>query len=85
MTYAELLPTLLDKGLVQARAPPPAPVTLPRWYKFDHFCAFHQGAPDHDLERCYALKAEVQRLINENILSFKDLNPNVQVNPLPNH
>ena len=44
MKYAELLPVLLEKNLVQ--------------------------------------KTEVQKLIRANILSFKDLN--VQVNPLPN-
>jgi hypothetical protein len=76
MSYAELLPTLIEKNLVQTRAPPKVPATLPRWYRSDHFCAFHQGAPGHDIERCFALKAEVQRLIKDNILSFKDQNPN---------
>ncbi|KAK2382525.1 hypothetical protein QL285_070055 [Trifolium repens] len=76
MTYSELLPTLLEKNLVQVRAPPRVPATLPRWYRSDHFCAFHQGAPGHDIERCFALKAEVQRLVGENILSFKHQGPN---------
>jgi hypothetical protein len=51
----------------------------------DHSCAFHHGAPDHDIEQCWALKHEVQRLIRANTLSFRDMNPNVQANPLPNH
>jgi hypothetical protein len=76
MLYAELLPVLIDNNLVQTRAPPPVPATLPRWYRSDHFCAFHQGAPGHDIERCYALKAEVQKLTRANILSFKDHKPN---------
>ncbi|KAK2448987.1 hypothetical protein QL285_008226 [Trifolium repens] len=76
MSYAELLPTLIEKNLVQTRTPPKVPAILPRWYRSDHFCAFHQGAPDHDIERCFALKAEVQRLIKDNILSFKDQNSN---------
>jgi hypothetical protein len=76
MTYSELLPTLLEKNLVQTRAPPKVLATLPRWYRSDHFCAFHQGAPGHDIERCYALKAEVQKLTRANILSIKDQNPN---------
>ncbi|KAK2352120.1 hypothetical protein QL285_096825 [Trifolium repens] len=75
MPYAELLPALIDKNLVRTRTPPPVPATLPRWYRSDHFCAFHQGAPDHDIERCYALKAEVQKLIRANILSFKESEP----------
>jgi hypothetical protein len=76
MSYAELFPVLIGKNLVQTRAPPKVPAKLPRWYRSDHFCAFHQGAPGHDIERCFALKAEVQRLIKDNILSFKDQNPN---------
>ncbi|KAK2422481.1 hypothetical protein QL285_033013 [Trifolium repens] len=76
MSYAKLFPILIEKNLVQTRAPPKVPVTLPRWYRSDHFCAFHQGAPGHDIERCFALKAEVQRLIKDNILSFKDQNSN---------
>ncbi|GAU10143.1 hypothetical protein TSUD_418590, partial [Trifolium subterraneum] len=65
--------------------PPPVPAPLPWWYKSDAFCAFHQGAPGHGIEHCLALKNEVQRLMRANILSFKDLNPNVQANPLPKH
>ncbi|KAK2427030.1 hypothetical protein QL285_025638 [Trifolium repens] len=76
MTYAELLPTLIEKNLVQTRAPPLMPEKLPWWYKPDLSCVFHQGAPGHDVERCLVLKSEVQRLIKDNILSFKDQNPN---------
>ncbi|PNX82497.1 coatomer subunit zeta-3, partial [Trifolium pratense] len=85
MSYTELFPALIEKNLIQTRAPPPVPAKLPWWYRSDLFCAFHQGAPDHDLDRCLVFKSEVQRLIRANILSFKDLNPNVQANPLPNH
>jgi hypothetical protein len=85
MTYAELLPALIEKNLVQTRTPPPLPEKLPWWHRADHFCAFHQGAPGHDIEQCWALKYEVQKLIKANTLSFKDMNPNVQANPLPNH
>ncbi|GAU21751.1 hypothetical protein TSUD_328760 [Trifolium subterraneum] len=47
---------------------------------------FYLGrAPGHDVECCYALKKAVQDLIRNNVLSFKDENPNVQTNPLPNH
>jgi hypothetical protein len=76
MTYAELLPTLIEKNLVQTRAPPLVPAKLPWWYKPDLSCVFHQGAPGHDVERCLVLKSEVQKLIKDNILSFKDQNPN---------
>ena len=85
MKYADLLPALLAKNLVQTKPPPPVPKRLPAWYRTDLTCAFHQGAPGHDVEHCYALKKEVQNLVRANLLSFRDSNPNVQVNPLPNH
>ncbi|AES87751.1 hypothetical protein MTR_4g033680 [Medicago truncatula] len=49
MKYAELLPTLLKKNLVQTRAPPRVPNKL----------------------------AEVQKLIEDNTMSFEDPDPNV--------
>ncbi|XP_050918894.1 uncharacterized protein LOC127136374 [Lathyrus oleraceus] len=85
MSYAELFPALLAKNHVQTRSPPPVPNDLPYWYKADQFCAYHQGAPGHNIENCFGLKSDVQRLVKSGILSFKDVNPNVQVNPLPQH
>jgi hypothetical protein len=85
MKYADLLPALLAKNFVQTRPPPPVPAILPTWYRNDLTCAFHQGAPGHDVERCYALKKAVQDLVRNEVLSFKDENLDVQNNPLPNH
>jgi hypothetical protein len=84
MTYAEVLPTLIEENLVQTMAPSSVPATFPWWDKVDRFSLFHQGTPGHNIEHCLVLKAEVQKLIWNNILSF-DLNLNVQVYPLPNH
>ncbi|KAK2369196.1 hypothetical protein QL285_082345 [Trifolium repens] len=83
MKYADLLPALLAQNLVQTKPPPPVPERLPVWYRTDLTCAFHQGASGHDVEHCYALKKEVQNLVRTNLLSFKDSNSYVQVNPLP--
>ena len=85
MTYTELYPALIERNLIQTRSPPPVPEKLPWWYKTDASCLFHQGALGHDLEHCIALKAEVQRLVRTNLLSFRNTNPTVQANPLPNH
>lgn len=85
MSYVELFPALLAKNHVQARSPPPMPKDLPYWYKTDQFCAYHQRAPGHIIENCFGLKSDVQRLIKSGTLSFKDINPNVQVNPLMQH
>src|SRR4051812_33950413 len=68
MTYTELYPALIHKKLVQPRSPPPVPEKLPWWYKADATCAFHQNAPGHDLENCWPLKNEVQRLVRSGML-----------------
>ena len=70
MTYAELLPILLQENLVKTRAPPRVPNVLPIWYQPELSCAFHQGAPDHDIEHCFSLKIEVRKLIEADILLF---------------
>jgi len=77
MKYADLLPILLKKNLVQVLAPPRVPNPLPPWFRPDQNCTFHQGAPGHDTEQCYPLKEEVQKLIENNTWSFED--PNVKV------
>ncbi len=73
MKYAELLPTLLNKNLVQTRVPPPVPERLPTWYRADQFCAFHQGAPGHDTEECYGLRTAVQKLIQAKKIPGADM------------
>ena len=66
MTYTELYPELVQKGLITTRPliprnPPPVK------FRSDLHCEFHQGAAGHDLESCYALKNRVQELVKENI------------------
>jgi hypothetical protein len=85
ITYAELLPGLLRKNLVQTRAPSPVPEKLPTWYRLDQTCTFHQGGRGHNIENCYGFKNAFQRLINDKRLTFTDSAPNVQTKPLPNH
>src|SRR4051812_40698706 len=85
MTYTELLLILLQKNLVQLRDPLPPPTNPPFWYKADAHCAFHKNAPGHTVENCYPLMSKVQKLVRSNMLTFKDVNPNVQVNPVPNY
>ena len=59
MSYAELLPALVQKKLVHTRPPPAVPSSLSWYYKADQTCAFHQGAPGHSVENCYPLRTEV--------------------------
>lgn len=86
MTYSKLYPSLIQRGLVIPKGyqtPPPNP--LPAWYNAAKHYEFHEGAPGHDLDYCFALKFKVQELIKSDILSFKDTDPNVKTNPMPNH
>ncbi|XP_050897204.1 uncharacterized protein LOC127104025 [Lathyrus oleraceus] len=85
MSYTELYPSLLQKGLVVPRPMGPPPDCLPPWYNPNAHCPFHEGAPGHDLEGCYALKHRVRELIDNKILYFKDMGPNMKNNPLPPH
>ncbi|XP_050918988.1 uncharacterized protein LOC127136482 [Lathyrus oleraceus] len=85
MTYTELYPSLLQKGLVAPRPLGPPPNPLPPWYNQDAHCTFHEGAPRHDLEECDDLKHIVRELVEKKILSFRDIEPNVKSNPLPVH
>jgi len=83
MRYVDLLPELLEKKLVQTRVPPPVPERLLAGYKADLTCVFHQGAPSHDIEHCFALKKIVQKLIEADLLSFEDMNPGMQIDSAP--
>ena len=82
MRYTDLLPALLKNKLVQTRAPARVPERLSTRYRADLTCDFHQGAPGHDIEHCFALKKVVQKLIEANLLSFKDPDPGMQINHL---
>ncbi|XP_058745794.1 uncharacterized protein LOC131618633 [Vicia villosa] len=73
MTYTELLPMLLQKNIVQLRDPPP-PANPLFWYKADARCAFYKNALGHTVENCYPLMSEVQKLVQSNMLTFKDAN-----------
>lgn len=69
MSYTELYPSLLQKGLVVPKPMGPPPDCLPPWYNPNAHRPFHEGAPRHDLEGCYALKHRVHELIESKILS----------------
>lgn len=71
VTYTELYPLLISKNLARPRQPHAMPKKLPWWYKPEASCAYHQGAPGHDLERCCTFKAEVQKLVQAGILTFQ--------------
>jgi len=72
MSYADLFPKLLERNLVYTKAPLLVPTKLTSRYRPDLFCAFHQGAPGHDIEHCFALQKVVQKLIQKNLIPFEE-------------
>jgi len=54
MKYADLFPRLLERKLIYTKAPLLVPIKLTARNMPDLFCAFHQGAPGHDIEHCFA-------------------------------
>ncbi|KAL5165662.1 hypothetical protein HKD37_18G050754 [Glycine soja] len=72
----------LVEGFAQAYAEKEA---RGRWYNSNATCAYHSGAPGHNIDSCLAFKYKVQHLINAGWLSFQEEGPNVKTNPLASH
>ena len=80
MSYANLLPYLLDNAMV---AITPARVPQPPFfggYDSNATYACHGEAPGHFIEHCMTLRRKVQGLIDAGWLKFEEnhlLNPNI--------
>ncbi|XP_050916578.1 uncharacterized protein LOC127131705 [Lathyrus oleraceus] len=83
--YAELMPYLIHVGaIVQKEIPAASPPFHPK-HDPNPSCAYHAKFIGHSTEDCWTLKYKVQDFINQEILSFSEEKPNVNMNPLPNH
>ena len=72
VSYADLLPYLLDNSLV---AITPTKVHQPpflREYDSNAMCAYREGALGHSIEHCMTLKRKVQSLIDAGWLKFEE-------------
>ncbi|KAH1254444.1 hypothetical protein GmHk_04G010894 [Glycine max] len=72
VSYADLLPYLLDNSMVVIT---PTKVHQPpflREYDSNATCACHGEAPGHSIEHCRALKRKVQGLIDAGWLKFEE-------------
>ncbi|KAH1209638.1 hypothetical protein GmHk_15G044112 [Glycine max] len=85
MAYSELWPSLLENHLVVAIPGKVFQPPYPKWYNSDAKCAYHSGAPGHNIDSCLPFKYKVQHLINASWLSFQEEGPNVKTNPLVSH
>ena len=72
VSYADLLPYLLNSSLVAitlTRFPQPPSF---RGYDLNATCAYHGGALGHSIEHCMTLKRKVQGLIDAGWLKFEE-------------
>ncbi|KAH1221786.1 hypothetical protein GmHk_12G035123 [Glycine max] len=85
MAYSELWPSLLENHLVVAIPGRVFQPPYPKWYDPGAKCAYHSGAPGHNIDSCRPFKYKVQHLISAGWLSFQEEGPNVKTNPLASH
>ncbi|KAL4348808.1 hypothetical protein GQ457_17G008110 [Hibiscus cannabinus] len=74
ISYEELYPELLEAHLVAPSYPTPRQPPYPEWYDSRAQCEYHAGIRRHSIEDCVAFKRRVQKLIQCNILRFKNGN-----------
>ncbi|KAL5170162.1 hypothetical protein HKD37_11G031919 [Glycine soja] len=85
MAYSELWPSLLQNHLVVSIPGRVFQSPYPKWYDPGAKCAYHSGAPGHNIDSCIPFKYKVQHLISAGWLSFQEEGPNVKTNPLASH
>src|ERR1051325_9014807 len=71
MSYSQLLPYLIQSGIVIPRELKPVPGVAKAWFDERDKCAFHADSVGHEIENCSAFKCTVQELIDDKILFFK--------------
>ena len=72
VSYASLLPYLLDNALVAITPPKVPQPPFFRGYDSNATCAYHGGVPGHSIEHCRTLKHKAQCLIVADWLKFEE-------------
>ncbi|XP_077248956.1 uncharacterized protein LOC143888427 [Tasmannia lanceolata] len=81
-TPSSIMRNLVRDGVIELLPPRPPPDPLPRSFREDQFCQYHQG-PGHHTDRCIALRYRIEKLLAVGDLVLPE--PNVTRNPLPRH
>ncbi|KAK2381982.1 hypothetical protein QL285_069542 [Trifolium repens] len=76
VSYEELLPYLVNNGMVVPITSLPRNPPFPAWYDPKAKCAYHADAEGHSTDNCRAFKNKVQELIDQKLLTFKEGEPN---------
>ncbi|KAK8577160.1 hypothetical protein V6N13_122152 [Hibiscus sabdariffa] len=70
MSYAELLPTLVERKLLAPVQSKPKEPPYPEGYDVNAIRDYHLGSTGHTTENCGALKNKVQDLRDKGLLEF---------------
>ncbi|XP_077232197.1 uncharacterized protein LOC143867362 [Tasmannia lanceolata] len=81
-TPSSIMRNLIRDDVIELLPPRPPPDPLPRGFREDQFCQYHQG-PGHHTDRCIALRYRIEKLLAVGDLVLPE--PNVTRNPLPRH
>ena len=73
VSYAQLLPLLVQKYKIPIIPAKPRKPPYPEWYDFNVRCEYHGGVQGHSTERCTSFKDKVQALIDANPAKFQEL------------
>ena len=74
MSYANLLPYLLNNAMVDISPTNIPQPPFPTGYNSNVACAYHGGVPGHSIEHCMTLKLKVQSLIDAGWKRFEEEN-----------
>ena len=73
VSYAQLLPLLVQKYKIPIIPAKPRKPPYPKWYDFNAQCEYHGGVQGHSTESYTPLKDKVQVLINADPTKFQEL------------
>ena len=73
VSYAQLLPMLVQKYKIPIIPTKPRKPPYPKWYNLSARCEYHGGVQGHSTESCTPLKDKVQALINADPAKFQEL------------
>ncbi|XP_077247226.1 uncharacterized protein LOC143886942 [Tasmannia lanceolata] len=81
-TPSSIMRNLVRDGVIELLPTRPPPDPLPKGFREDQFCRYHQGPGQHT-DRCIALRYIIEKLLAVGDLVLPE--PNVTRNPLPRH
>lgn len=76
--YDQLLPHLIHNFLLLPIYIEPLPPSFPPEYDLNVKCEYHDESLGHHVEDCMKFKTQVQNLIDNKSLVFKEENPNIE-------